>query len=863
MPSSPPEPIADGLDLTSCDREPIHLLGTVQPFGVLLAATTDGIIRYVSDNAAAHLGMPPAEVLGRPLHEVLERQALHDIRGRLQVLHGHGQTERIFGLELVKGRGHYDVAVHIQPGLDRLTVIEAEPSSADPGFDPVSTVKGMMARLLRTRDMGAFYDQAARQLRAVLGFDRVMVYRFHHDGAGEVVGESMAGHLEPYRGLHYPASDIPRQARALYCRNWLRLIADVNASPAPLVALQGGAPLDLSDSVLRSVSPIHLEYLRNMGVGASLSVSVMRGTELWGLLACHNATPIVPGFQRRSTAELFGQLFSLQVETLERAEVARYEADARAVHDRVLAAISSGGDMLSGFAHVAAELRAVVPCDGVAICFGGETEVSGQVPDREQMAGLVAALNQMDTSHVLAADNIARLHPPAAAHAAAASGMLVVPISRLPRDYLIFFRRELVRSVTWAGDPTKPVEPGTGLLHPRQSFAAWREEIRGHSAPWTEPELRMAESLRITLLEVVLRLAGFAADQSRAAHERQELLIAELNHRVRNTLSLIRALVSRSRESAGSLESFVEVLNGRIQSLARAHDQLTVESWGPVQLRGMIEGEFEAYLGDAQRQRTSVVGPDVQLEPQALTVLALAVHELATNAAKYGALSDGTGRVEVRWAVREDGSLHLTWCESGGPRVRVPNRRGFGSTVIERSVPFELQGSATLRYETGGVQADFSVPARFVRLGAGRFAPTATSRQAASASTPVRPSGTALVLEDSTLLALDAEDILRELGFERVEVTGSVAAAKAMLDRLDGALSFALLDVNLGDSTSLPVAEELRRLGVPFGFATGYGASVDLPADIKDHAQIIQKPYRRQDIADLVARSLRPGPARG
>jgi light-regulated signal transduction histidine kinase (bacteriophytochrome) len=247
MQPSPSDPLRSDLDLTSCDREPIHLLGTVQPFGVLLAATADGTIRYVSGNAAAHLGQPSAEVLGRSLDEVMERQALHDIRGRLQALYGHGQTERIFGVELVKGRGRYDVAVHMQPGPERLTVIEAEPSATDPGFDPVSTVKGMMARLLRARDMAGFYDQAARQLRAVLGFDRVMV--------------SVAGHMEPYRGLHYPASDIPRQARALYCRNWLRLIADVNATAVPLLTLPelDATPLDLSDSVLRSVSPIHLD----------------------------------------------------------------------------------------------------------------------------------------------------------------------------------------------------------------------------------------------------------------------------------------------------------------------------------------------------------------------------------------------------------------------------------------------------------------------------------------------------------------------------------------------------------------------------------------------------------------------------
>ena len=852
-----PGSATDDLDLDSCAREPIHRLGSVQGFGFLLAAGPDGTIAHASANVAEHLGCTAADAIGRPFSHFLQRGALHDIIGALQGLHHPHQTERLFGLSLIAGREPYDVAVHMAPDGDaQLTVVEAEPSAAEPRFDPVATVKGMMSRLLSADSLDAMHERAARQLRAALGFDRVMVYRFDQDGCGEVVGESAAPRLEPYLGLRYPASDIPAQARALYCRNWLRLIVDVEAAPVPVLSARDGAgPPDLSSSVLRSVSPVHVEYLRNMGVAASLSVSIMRGGELWGLLACHNATPKLPSFQRRSAAELFGQLYSLQIESLERAQGGRYEAEARAAHDRLLASATGKDDIIGSLARVADELRALVPCDGVAVCSGDRVETSGDVPDRQGMIELLQALHGIDTSRVFATDRLTGFHPPAAQYAEHAAGMLAIPISRAPRDYLVFFRKELVRTILWAGDPTKAVEPGATRLHPRRSFAAWRETVHGRSALWTTPELGAAESLRVTLLEVVVRLTSVAAEQRRASHERQELLIAELNHRVRNILALIRALVSRSKESAGTLESFVGVLNGRIQSLARAHDQLTDDRWGPVPLRGMFESEFNAYLGESQQGRTRLSGPPVLVEPQALTVLALVAHELATNAAKYGGLSDNEGTVSVSWRFLDDGALSLSWRESDGPPVVKPNRRGFGTTIIERSVPFELQGQAELRYKPTGIEADFTIPSRFVRAGEEKAAPAPAHRR--PIETP-QLAGAALLVEDSTLLALDAEEILLKLGFEQVEVAGTVAGAMRAIELSAGGFGFALLDYNLGDdSTSLPIAEELYRRGVPFAFATGYGKGVQLPPDMAGQVPVIAKPYRAGDIAKLVSRTLK------
>lgn len=299
------------VDLTSCDREPIHILGAVQPFGFLIAVSTDWRVLFVSENAPLWLGRSVEEILGAQLAEFFNAEARHLIRGRLQVLL-QDSVERIFGMTLQENGLAFDVALHLS---GQKIVIEVEPSVSE-NLNSANLVRSMVGRLQQTTG-DTFFRQAARQMRALTGFDRVMVYRFDHDGSGEVIAEALPSNLEPYLGLRYPASDIPQQARALYERSWLRIIADVDAEPAAIVPTLSpeGEPLDLSLSVLRSVSSIHLEYLRNMGVAASFSVSILRGGKLWGLFACHHLEPRHISLERRTAAELFGQMFSWILES--------------------------------------------------------------------------------------------------------------------------------------------------------------------------------------------------------------------------------------------------------------------------------------------------------------------------------------------------------------------------------------------------------------------------------------------------------------------------------------------------------------------------------------------------------------------
>ncbi|WP_292090501.1 HWE histidine kinase domain-containing protein [Brevundimonas sp.] len=848
------------VDLTNCDREPIHILGAIQPIGFLLALTADWMIARASANTIDFLGLAPADLFGKPLQQVFSARAVHDLRNRAAMLRVSDAVERLFDCAIVDGGPAFDIALHFSNGQ---VVIEAEPASGEHG-DASGMVRSMISRLDQCADFASFYREGARQVRALIGFDRVMVYRFAADGSGEVVAEAARSGIGKFMGLHYPASDIPAQARALYRRNLLRIITDVNATPVPILPErdEAGRPLDLSLSVLRSVSPIHIEYLKNMGVEASLSISIIVDGRLWGLFACHHYAPRRPSFERRSVAELFVQMFSMRLESRERQETVDYERRARDISDQLLGAVASDETLLKDLDWLGDILTHAIPADGVGVWLGGNHAFSGVTPPIEAFRRIVRALNGTAAGKVFATDHIGSLIPDAEAFASEAAGMLAIPISRSPRDYVVLFRKELIHSVRWGGDPHKPTAygPNGPRLTPRESFAEWKELVEGRSRPFSSSEIRVAETLRATLIEVVLRLADEASTERQQASARQELLIAELNHRVRNILGLIRGLIRQSQPTGGDITNFVKVIDGRIHALARAHNQITDDHWGPAPIQALIDAEAAAFIDDGERIVTQ--GEPVLLNPNAYSTLALVLHELVTNSNKYGALSVKGGRVTLGWHRNPAGDLILEWRETGGPPVSPPTRKGFGTTIIDRSVPYDLGGAAKVDYDPSGVQAVFRVPARHLsdpQKGAGPRIikyprPAAGHPQAAPAS--ILKGHDILLVEDSLIIALDAEDIATRLGAETVTTAATVQGA---LDSIDAARpSVAMLDINLGDQNSYPIADRLAELNIPFLFATGYGEQADPPIAHRGRP-IVQKPYTLENVARALDRLVGDG----
>ena len=842
------------VDLTNCDREPIHQLGRIQSFAWLLAFTRDWSVCRVSANIASLLGHEPDAVLGAQITELFLAEAVHAIRGQCALLTGGDSVERLFGIALQAGSDdRFDIALHVS---GRVTVVEIEKQRSDTLQGSSGMMRSIMARLDNAQNLDGFLHSGARIIRAITEFDRVMIYRFDRDGHGTVAAEALAAGTESFLGLNYPASDVPKQARALYLRTPFRIIADVAAETVAILPEHNefGEPLDLSLSIARAVSPIHIEYLGNMGIAASLSISIIVDGALWGLIACHHRSARLPSFNARSLAELFGQMFSMRLEARLHKEIIGREREARMIGDRLLAGIADNAGLLANPEHISQALQNIIASDGVATLTEGNYASIGHALPLEAVQHLAKLLNAMEGGAIIVEECISQLLPSAAAFAHIAAGFLVIPISRKPRDYVFLFRREQVRTVSWAGNPEKPLtvgENGTRLT-PRGSFDAWVEHVSGKSVPFTEAEIAVGEALRLVLNEVVLRISEAAQENSRQLTERQELLIAELNHRVRNILALIRGIVRQSQPGNANMADYIAMLTGRVESLARAHDHITRERWAAAPIRPLFEEEASVYLHD-RIERLVMQGPDVLLEPECYATLALVVHELVTNSAKYGALSD-SGLVTVTWSVDDQERLAIEWRETGGPPVKPPLRRGFGSTIIERTVPHDLGGEARVDYHVVGLTARFVIPSRYFRLDSTAALPFAAKvdlqlatgeREESASGLP----GHVLLVEDSLIIALDAEEALQSAGVATVTVVSTVNQALLVLESQE--IDAALLDINLGNQLSLPVAEELLKRAIPFAFATGYGDQIDF-GDQFAAVPVLQKPYRRDQILEIL-----------
>jgi light-regulated signal transduction histidine kinase (bacteriophytochrome) len=836
------------VDLTNCDREPIHLLEQIQPFGALIAVDSDWLVGRWSANVQEFLGLDRPLEAGFPLRDILAHEAVDELRDAMGRLDEPEVVERLFGLDLLGDGTRYDVAIHLS---GRLYVVEIERHDAARQMQSLNNLRPLTRQLEATVNADELNQRTCDILRGILGMDRVMLYKFHRDDTGEVIAESRTDETESFFGLRYPASDIPKQARALYVRNLLRIIADVNGETVPVMPPDSPrGPLDLSLSTLRAVSSIHIEYLKNMGIEASLSISVVVRGKLWGLFACHHSQPLKLPFSVRTAAELLAQMFAL---TLDQriSDSARQTAErGREIHDRVMIRLADEENVADNLPMIVDSVKGQIPHDGASAYIDGNYVARGDAPTEEEFMAIVPGLQAEAAGDVMAAESLANKIPAAEAFADRVVGALAIPVSRMPRDYLVLWRKELKKSVTWAGNPDKPVVKGPhgDRLNPRKSFAAWEQQVEGYSAEWSEGEVRLAQMMRVTLLEVLLRIAANTMREREESRQKQDLLIAELNHRVRNILTLIRGLIGQSRHEAEDVSSFAELVGGRIRALASAHDALTAENWSPASLKHLIEVEAEAYVS-GKADRVVIEGADALLHPTAYSTMALVIHEMMTNAAKYGALCDRTGSVTITLSSDKDGDLRIAWRETGGPAVQAPERRGFGSTIIERSIPYELKGDARIRYKLGGVEADFCLPDTCVASGKGRAAPISQTEVMKGAQ--VEPLKHVLLVEDNIIIAMDTEETLRELGVAKVDMASSVKEARALVEAATPEL--AVLDFNLGDETSEPLARELIARGVPVAMATGYGEAMNDLEDI-DLLGVLAKPYDRDDIEGLFHR---------
>jgi light-regulated signal transduction histidine kinase (bacteriophytochrome) len=547
------------VDLTECDREPIHVPGAIQSHGALVALHEPGLtVTHVSANVRELFGVDPTNAVGRPLGEVVSADGAAAISTALR----RSPLAAFNPLQVTVRERTFDALLH-RSGSTTILELEPTPEIAAPQTDALGAA---LTRLAAASSFRELVSTATEEIRRLTGFDRVMAYRFHGDGHGEVIDERRSPELEPYMGLHYPASDIPEQARRLYVVNWLRLIPDVEYVPVPLVPAAGGSDgeaLDLSRASLRSVSPVHLEYLRNMGVRASMSISVVgserqergQGSDsLHGLFACHHREPRHVPFVVRSACEVIGRLVSLQTAALNDLETEAQRSALRSLEAELVDAIRRDpGGWPSGLASKGELLLRVVSATGAAICDGDRILHFGVTPENADLAKLIGWLRGRG-EELFETAALERSYPPARLYRDVASGVLAITLPKITPSHVVWFRHEAPKNVTWGGDPSKPVEASAhgGRIRPRRSFAAWVELMRGTAVPWMRAEIDVAWDLRRHAIEDDL---GRNVARAEEAIRARDDMVATVSHDLRNPLSLISATLANIRRDPGHLRS--------------------------------------------------------------------------------------------------------------------------------------------------------------------------------------------------------------------------------------------------------------------------------------------------------------------
>jgi PAS domain S-box-containing protein len=520
---------------------------------MLVLRETDLLVQQVSSNTGSLLGLTPSRLLQRPLSQLggdLEAQVL-----QLAALPDLDEPKPLQAQTMVGGQmREWDGCLH-RVSSQGLLVIELEPQRGAESDNLLELVSTALHRFSHASSIGALSDALVRSVRDLTGYDRVMVYKFDPDGHGKIIAEARDPRLESLLGHHYPATDIPQRARELYLRIRVRVLSDVHYQPVPLQPLHlpdTDQDLDMSMCGLRSMSPLHLQYLKNMGVTGTLVVSLVREGRLWGLIAAHHYSPRNLSVSLRSTCDLLAEVAATRIAAIENYTHAQVGTLVRRLEQRLVEATSTEGDWRLALFRNPRTLLQPLEATGAALFHDGEVLTSGEVPSSPELRVLLQWVDAQYAEAPFSCSSVAKANPDLNTLTPVASGVLAIKLSTSRPDFLMWFRKEQLLNVTWAGDPTKPVVGNDPLeLSPRRSFAAWSEIVRGTAVPWSGTELALARAVRNALVDIIVQVHAV------------RLLVGE------HQLATVRATVGNSLEPVAVVDA-----DGRILFVNPAFSEL-------------------------------------------------------------------------------------------------------------------------------------------------------------------------------------------------------------------------------------------------------------------------------------------------
>jgi chemotaxis family two-component system sensor kinase Cph1 len=540
--------------LANCADEPIRFPGAIQPHGLLLTLSEPELtIIQVSANVEILLARAPQSLIGQPLESLLGDAEAAQVREALL----QPSLSDAPPLHLRLNGTAFEGLLHRHQGV---LILELEIHVEN--FQPRNVAGNqthlgrMLQRLQAATTLQALYDISVKEIQAMTGYDRVLIYRFEDEGHGQVIAEASDPSMEVFNGLFFPASDIPEQARELYRTNWLRIIPNADYQPVPLLPKlrpDTDTPLDLSFATLRSVSPIHCQYMKNMGVLSSMSISLLKGDKLWGLISCGNRQPLHVPHELRAACQTIGQVLSLQISAMEALEISRQreeKVEALALLNQAM--IDSPQNVFDGLANQPQTLMALTNAGGIAIIEDKQLHRYGNCPEPEEIRALHKWLQDSGEA-VFASHNLASDYPPAAQYQQVASGVLAMNLPKPVDNGVFWFRPEVKENINWSGDPRKPLDlenSDAGLrLRPRTSFEIWKVEMAGISTKWSHGDLFAANDLRRSALEN--DLARQVRREQEAVRARDEL-VAVVSHDLRNPMTVISMLCGMMQKAFSS-----------------------------------------------------------------------------------------------------------------------------------------------------------------------------------------------------------------------------------------------------------------------------------------------------------------------